>query len=78
MFFCSFFEQILHTISGRETVLKNGGDVTVMLETVITTELCTGVMTELVSVIPKAFPAIIGCIAVRKAIGWVVGMLKAA
>ena len=49
-----------------------------MLESVITTELCTGVMAELVSVIPKAFPAIIGCIAVRKAIGWVVGMLKAA
>lgn len=49
-----------------------------MLSGVITSELVSGVLSEVIAVIPVVIPAAISFIAVRKGINFVIGMLRAA
>lgn len=49
-----------------------------MLKTVITSEMCQGVLDEIVGVLPVVIPAAIGFIAIRKGISFVIASLKSA
>ncbi|QUO21100.1 hypothetical protein KFE18_10855 [Clostridiaceae bacterium Marseille-Q4143] len=49
-----------------------------MLKNVITAEMMSGVMDEILGVIPVALPVMIGFIALRKGIGFITSALKSA
>ena len=50
----------------------------IMLKNVITAEMMSGVMDEILGVIPVALPVMIGFIALRKGIGFITSALKSA
>lgn len=54
------------------------GTTTIDLSTVITADMLTGVFDQLVKMLPVVLPASFGLLGVRKAIGFVIGMIKGA
>lgn len=50
----------------------------ILLEGVITAEMCKGVLNEITSLIPVVFPTMISFIAVRKGISFVSNILHSA
>lgn len=48
------------------------------LGTIVTADLVSGVLNEVIAVLPVVIPAAIGFIAIRKGISFVLGMLRAA
>lgn len=48
---------------------------TSVLGDVITTDLMNGVTTEMVSILPAVFPALITALGIRKAISFAIGLL---
>lgn len=49
-----------------------------MLDTVVTADMLGGVLDEVVGLLPIIIPVTIGFIGLRKGIGFLIGMLKAA
>lgn len=49
-----------------------------VLSTIVTTEMLSGVLDEIVALLPVVIPVMIGFIALRKGIGFVMGSLRAA
>lgn len=48
------------------------------LSTIVTAEMCSGVLDEVVGLLPVILPVAIGFIAIRKGVSFVLGMLRAA
>lgn len=51
---------------------------TTVLSTIVTSSMLSGVLDEIVGLLPTVIPVMIGFIALRKGISFVLGMLKAA
>lgn len=49
-----------------------------MLKNIVTTELCSGVMDEILGMLPVIIPVMIGFIALRKGISFLEGVLRSA
>lgn len=49
-----------------------------MLRNIVTTELCSGVLDEIVGMLPVVIPVMIGFIALRKGISFLEGVLRSA
>lgn len=47
-----------------------------ILNTVVTADMLGGILDEVVALLPIVFPVVIGFAAVRKGIGFVIGMVK--
>lgn len=63
----------LHT--GPFTLMAAEGST---LSGVVTSEMVSGVLQEVVSLLPVIIPAMIGFIAIRKGVSFVLGMLRSA
>ncbi len=48
------------------------------LPTIVTSELVTGVLDEMIGILPVVIPAAIGWIGIRKGISFLLGMLRRA
>lgn len=48
------------------------------LSTVVTSDMVSGVLQEVISLLPVIIPAMIGFIAIRKGVSFVLGMLRSA
>lgn len=48
------------------------------IASVVTTEMCTGVLNDVTALIPIVLPAVIGFIALRKGISFLTGILHSA
>lgn len=44
----------------------------------ITTDMLNGVLEQITSLIPVVFPAVVGMLAIRKGISWVISMIRKA
>lgn len=53
-------------------------DTAVNLSTIVTADVLSGVLDQVVNVLPTVIPVCIGFIAIRKGISFVLGMLRAA
>lgn len=49
-----------------------------MLKNIVTTELCSGVLDEIVAMLPVVIPVMVGFIALRKGISFLEGVLRSA
>lgn len=49
-----------------------------MLKNIVTTELCSGVLDEIVNMLPVVIPVMVGFIALRKGISFLEGVLRSA
>lgn len=54
------------------------GSTAVTLASVVTTEMLSGVLTEITSLLPVCIPVMVGFIAIRKGIGFVRDILHSA
>lgn len=64
-------------IFGKEECLQATAATTV-LSTIVTTSMLSGVLDEIVALLPIVIPVSVGFIALRKGISFVLGMLRAA
>lgn len=53
-------------------------DAAFSLSTIVTADVLTGVLDQVINVLPTVIPVSIGFIAIRKGISFVLGMLRAA
>ena len=53
-------------------------EATTVLGSIVTSQLLSGVLDEIVGVLPVVIPALIGFIAVRKGISFVIGSMRRA
>ena len=51
---------------------------TPVLSSIVTTTMLNGVLAEVISLLPVVFPVSIGFMAIRKGIGFVLGMMRSA
>ena len=64
--------------SFRKGAIVQTAAATTALSKVVTAEMLSGVMEEIVGLLPVVLPVMIGFIALRKGIGFVTGMLHSA
>ena len=48
------------------------------LSSIVTAEMLNGVLDQIVGLLPVVFPVMIGCLAVRKGVSFVIGALHSA
>ena len=54
------------------------GEATGTLQGIVTSNMLSGVLTEIVELLPVVIPALLGFIAIRKGIGFVLGNMRKA
>lgn len=54
------------------------GEVTNSLSSVVTSNMLSGVLTEIIGLLPVVIPALLGFIAIRKGISFVIGNMRKA
>lgn len=58
--------------------MGEGNASTTVLSSIVTAQMISGVLNEIVQLLPIILPALIGFIAIRKGIGFLLGSLRSA